>query len=100
MEVAIEIPDRQSMRRRIEIGMRRTLRAERIQIGFQMPTLAPRLDKSCDGGLLDRIRIDQRRGGLVRLPPNRTLSDAEVAKNFFVEFVFALEQGLKPAQER
>ena len=54
--------------------------AQRIEIGDQMPALAPRLNQSRDGGLLDRIGIDQRRGGLIRLPADRARGDPQSGK--------------------
>ena len=68
VERAIEVPDGQAVGGGIKIGLRRARAAQRIEIGQQMPAFAPGLNEARDGGLLHRIGIDQRSGGLIGLP--------------------------------
>src|SRR5215813_13388228 len=79
--------------------MRGALRAEWIEIRFEMPALAPCLNEARDGGLFYGIGIDQRSGGLIRLPTNRALDDTKIAENFFVESVFTFKQRLQTSEK-
>ena len=77
---AVQIPNRQPVRGRLQIRMRRPRHAQRIDIGSQMPALAPGLDQACHRGLLDGIGITVGAAGLLHFPANGLRSNAQVAR--------------------
>ncbi len=75
-------------------------RAQRIDVGDQVPSLAPRVIRRATAACFMGSRIDHRRGGLVRLPTEGADGNIQVRENAVVEAVFAFQQRLQPRQEQ
>ncbi len=100
-ELAVEIPDREAVRRRVELDRRvRFLPAQRIEVGDQVATHAVDADQLGDLHLLvqhrllavDRVDVGTPLDGLVRHP--------EGVEDVVVEAVLAEQQLVDPLQEQ
>ncbi len=70
VEGAVEIPNGEAVSGGIEIRSRGPGNTQRIDIGSQMPALAPRLNETRHCGLLGGVGVDGRRGGRLHFPAN------------------------------
>ena len=95
-KLAVQIPDRQPVSGRIELGMINGLGAQRIEIGDQMAAHAVGVDElqyRCF--LRDFVQLRAAHAGdrdrTVRLPMHGLVRDLEVGENLFVEVVPAFQ---------
>ena len=100
VELAVEVPHREAVRRRVELGVHvRLFRRQRIEVGDQVAAHAIHVDERVDvhllgepGALLvDRVRVAP--------PAHRLVRHAHRAEDVVVEALLAEEELVHPLQE-
>ena len=101
VEIAVEIPDRQPVGRKLELGMLGDhAGAERIDVGEQMAPHAVRVDELEDAGLLGDVLAAAVVGErAVDLPAQGAERDPEIRENAVVEAVLAEKELLDAGKE-
>ncbi len=99
-ELAVEVPDRQAVRRRIElVGEVGLLPAQRIEIGDQVTANAVHANERGDLHLLVQHRFFAVDRAVVDAPFDRLVRHAEALEHVLVEVVLAEQQLVHPLQE-
>ena len=99
-ELAIEIPDRQAVRRRIElVGKLGLLPAQRIEIGDEVTANAVHADERGDLHLLVQHRFFAVDRAVIDAPLHGLVRHAEALEHVLVEAVLAEQQLVDPLQE-
>ena len=99
-EHAVEIPDRQAVGRRIELGVHlRFFPAQRVEIGDEVAADAVRADQRRDVHLLLEHRLLTVEGRDVGVPANRLVRHVEIPEDPLIEVVVAEQQLVDALQE-
>ncbi len=96
-ELAIEVPDRQAIEKRIEFGVEgRSLLPERVEVGDQVAAYSESIDQPEHVRLLLRPMRTPRGRVVVDGPARRRIRNAESSEHLVVEVSFAEQQLMDP----
>src|SRR5204863_6395007 len=98
------IPDTEAVGGWVELGVRRDVTAQRIQIGYEMPAnsiVVNELDhRGFLGHFVELSRASTRqRNGVIGLRMNRLMRYVQIREEEPVEIIFALQQTLQAAEK-
>ena len=103
-ELAVEVPEREAVGRRVEVAVRRPVAVERVEVGDQVAAHAVVVDQLQHLRLLLDLLAAARRAEQARvrvhLPAHRPVRHAEVREDPLVEAVLALQQLLDAREEQ
>ena len=96
-ELAVEVPQRESVRHDVEVGVAALAVLQRVDVGHQVAAHAVGVDQLLDpGALVDVVLV---RGGDVLDPAHRLVRDPQRREDLVVEVVLAEQQLVDAAQE-
>ena len=96
-ELAVEVPQRQPVRRGVEVGVAARRVVERVGVGHQVAAHAERVDQLEDARLLVHLVVVADRDVLG--PADRLVGDLERAEDVVVEAVLAEQQAVDALEE-